>query len=214
MRRKETETRLLYELSKRWGSFTDKLPIGFDVESALSSLILFRDQNEDYFKNYASEIFLKTKFSQINKKEDGMNSPGILWDRLTILNCKFFFTSSSSPHYNINIHKSNTNINSELCSVLKALHVSKPARHILLAKESTERQKDASDLGYLLWQLQYSNLAMWINQDLLYTVDVSDVQEVRLRNYIKFFSDANRIRNTSIEKIEIFYTKILSSTSI
>jgi len=46
---------------------------------------------------------------------------------------------------------------------------------------------------------------MWINQDLLYTVDVNMVSEKRLRDYIKFFSVANRRRNTAIEHVELVY---------
>jgi hypothetical protein len=91
--------------------------------------------------------------------------------------------------------------------VLKALHRSRAAKNILLAKEATERQSTASALGVTLWDLQYSNLAMWINQDLLYTVSVDEVDSKRLRDYIKFFSVANRIRNTAIEHIEIFYSQ-------
>ena len=71
-------------------------------------------------------------------------------------------------------------------------------------------QKNSVPIGSSLWNLQSSNLAMWINQDLLYTVNVDEVESKRLRDYIKFFSIANRIRNTAIEHIEMYYSsKIL-----
>jgi hypothetical protein len=89
---------------------------------------------------------------------------------------------------------------------MKALALAKPARNILLAKEATDRQREAVPLEESLWQLQMSNIAMWINQDLLYTVSAEDVEPQRLRDYITFFSRANRIRNTAIEHVEIYYS--------
>jgi len=209
MNRKDFEKELLSKLSCMWINFTESLPSNFNVENALDLLVAYRDQNASIFINFVSKIMYNTNLISVLEKEDGMNSPGILWDRLTILNCKLFFTSPNSRHFNIKLHNYNTDVNLELSSVLNALHLAKPAKHILLAKEATERQNYTSDLGFLLWQLQYSNLAMWINQDLLYTVNVECVDELRLRNYIKFFSEANKLRNVSIEKIEIFYEKNL-----
>ena len=207
MNRDQFETLMLAELEKMWAPFTANLPIKYDVAAALNGLKHYKELHvQDFIR---SEILINSKiqFAITSEKEDGMNSPGILWDRLTILNCKLFFASTESPHFDVKLHNKNADVRSELTSVLNALHKAKLPRHILLAKEATERQTTAPDIGIALWQLQSSNLAMWINQDLLYTVSVDDVDSTRLRDYIRFFSEANKIRNTAIEHIDLYYAQ-------
>jgi len=204
------EISLLEKLSSMWVPFTKNLPKNYEIEPALNSLHEFDQQNSLAFLSFSEEINSQCQFLAAAEQEEGMNSPGILWDRLTILNCKFFFTDPTSKHFNDSLHSKNSNINSELQSVLNALHIAKPAKNILLAKEATDRQKISVPIGSSLWNLQSSNLAMWINQDLLYTVNIDEVDSKRLRDYIRFFSIANRIRNTAIENIELYYSsKIL-----
>jgi len=209
MNREIFEAESLKKLSSMWEPFIISLPLKYNVVDALNKLGSHRDQNERAFNQNIASLVSKTHFHAVTEQEGGMNSPGILWDRLTILNCKIFFTAPDSPHFDARLHNKNLDVNSELISVLNVLHGAKPPRHILLAKEATKRQKIAPELGISLWQLQSSNLAMWINQDLLYTVNVDEVDEKRLRDYIKFFSQANRIRNTAIEHIELFYSQNL-----
>ena len=210
MERSIFEFKLLEKLNVTWNMFTKELPLDYDVEVALKKLYDFDKKYTKDFLIYSDEVMSASRFIPDSEQEYGMNSPGILWDRLTILNCKFFFTDPISPHFKPNIHTKKTDVRIELKSVLNALHLAKPAKNILLAKEATVRQKNVNSIGKSLWELQSSNLAMWINQDLLYTVNVDDVGPKRLKDYIKFFSFANRVRNTAIEKIEIYYsTKIL-----
>jgi len=181
------------------------LPLNYEAASSIPSLENFSKDHFIDFKQYGGKLIQSTEFRYSTKFEDGMNSPGILWDRLTILNCKLLFTSPDSLHHKPSLHKNLGNVLLELTSVMKALNNSLPAKHILLAKESTNRQKTVVPLEDSLWSLQSSNIAMWINQDLLYTVSVDDVGPQRLRDYIHFFSKANRIRNIAIENIELFY---------
>ena len=210
MDRTSFENEMLTKLESMWIVFTKGLQKDYAAEQALNSLEIFSKRYALTFINFSNELISKTSFISYPEQESGMNSPGILWDRLTILNCKFFFTDTSSLHFNSNIHSKNINIRSELISVLDALHIAKSAKNILLAKEATERQKVVQPIGLSLWELQSSNIAMWINQDLLYTVNVDEVDSKRLTDYIKFFSIANRIRNTAIEQIEMYYSsKIL-----
>lgn len=203
---KHTEKDLLSDLLKTWKEFVSELPRNFSPENAIGSLEEFSQANLNRFKEKSSPLIKNSSFRSTNFVEDGMNSPGILWDRLTILNCKYLFTASDSAHYNPAFHKDLGNVQIELESVTKALSEALPARNILLAKEATNRQHEIVPLEDSLWMLQTSNIAMWINQDLLYTVSADDVNPERLRDYIKFFSKANRIRNTAIENIEIFYS--------
>ena len=201
------EQELLSGLLESWKPFVNELPVHFDATNAIPTLEEFGLAKFDVFKSYGEKLVNATEFRQSSDFEEGMNSPGILWDRLTILNCKLLFTASDSIHHKPELHRNLGNVLSEIKSVSNALNKSLPAKHILLAKEATTRQHNLTPLENSLWHLQQSNIAMWINQDLLYTVSAEDVQPQRLKDYISFFSVANRIRNTAIENIELFYIR-------
>jgi hypothetical protein len=204
------EQQLLSRLLDSWKPFVNQLPVHFDAASSIPLLEDFGTSKFSDFQTYGQILIRSTDFRKSNDFEEGMNSPGILWDRLTILNCKLLFTAADSIHHKPELHRNLGNVILEIKSVSNALNKSLPAKHILLAKEATARQKTLTPLENSLWLLQQSNIAMWINQDLLYTVSADDVQPQRLRDYIRFFSIANRIRNTAIESIEHFYIKQFS----
>jgi hypothetical protein len=204
------EQQMLSRLLESWKLFVNRLPVHFDAASSIPLLEDFGTSKFSDFKTYAEILLKSTEFRKSSGFEEGMNSPGILWDRLTILNCKLLFTAADSIHHKPDLHRNLGNVLLEIKSVSNALNKSLPAKHILLAKEATARQKTQTPLENSLWLLQQSNIAMWINQDLLYTVSADDVQPQRLRDYIRFFSVANRIRNTAIESIEHFYIKQFS----
>jgi hypothetical protein len=201
------EQELLSRLLESWKPFVNELPVHFDAANAVPTLEAFGLAKFNDFKFYGEKLVNATEFRQSSDFEEGMNSPGILWDRLTILNCKLLFTAADSIHHKPELHRNLGNVLSEIESVSNALNKSLPAKHILLAKEATTRQYNLTPLENSLWHLQQSNIAMWINQDLLYTVSAEDVQPQRLKDYISFFSVANRIRNTAIENIELFYIR-------
>jgi len=200
-----SEKQILSRLLESWRLFVNRLPVHFDAASSIPLLEDFGASEFHDFQAYGEILFKSTDFRKSSEFEEGMNSPGILWDRLTILNCKLLFTAADSIHHKPELHRNLGNVLSEIKSVSYALNKSLPAKHILLAKEATSRQHNLTPLENSLWLLQQSNIAMWINQDLLYTVSAEDVQPQRLRDYISFFSVANRIRNTAIENIELFY---------
>jgi len=201
----QIEKLMLEKLFETWEIFVSNLPIDYSAEKSIPALYEYGNDSFGLFKNYYVSLVDSINFKKTIEFENGMNSPGILWDRLTILNCKKLFTAPDSKHHSTLLHNNLGNVDNELESVLNALNMALPARHILLAKEATDRQKTLCPLEDCLWLLQLANIAMWINQDLLYTVKADDVEPQRLRDYIHFFSKANRIRNTAIENIEIFY---------
>ena len=201
----QLEDKMLLDLRESWKVFVFQLPVNFEAAESIPLLEAFGKSHFTEFEHYCVNLIRNTEFRQTTEFEDGMNSPGILWDRLTILNCKMLFTSPESIHHKPLQHKSLGNVSLELSSVMIALNKSLPAKHILLAKEATDRQQNIVALENSLWSLQLANIAMWINQDLLYTVSADDVDSQRLRDYIHFFSKANRIRNMAIENIELYY---------
>ena len=200
------EQQMLVHLRETWKIFVSGLAVNFEPAQAIPALEKFSADEYASFKKVSESQIAEVPFRSALELEEGMNSPGILWDRLTILNCKYLFTAPDSVHHKPQVHNNLGNVMVELDSVRKALAQAKPARHILLAKEATDRQREVVPLAESLWMLQMSNIAMWINQDLLYTVSADDVEPQRLRDYISFFSKANRVRNTAIEQIEIYYS--------
>ena len=205
MERQDFENQLADLLLSQWQQFATSLPVGYEIEDALRDADRFDEKAGAAFIARTTDLLTNAAFGSTGGPELGMNSPGILWDRLTILHCKSIFTGPQSPHRRTKDHSHLGDVTVEISDVLKALHEAKPAKNVLLAKEATQRQSAPPSLGQALWDLQVSNVAMWINQDLLYTVDVNRVNEKRLRNYIKFFSVANRRRNTAIEHVELVY---------
>lgn len=203
----QLEEEMLARLLDTWKKFVFGLPVGFQPTSAITALESFAKTGFEEFQPAGARLVGQAVFQPTTGVEEGMNSPGILWDRLTILHCKYLFTAPDSVHHRPAVHKSLGDVRDELASVTRALSKALPARNILLAKEATERQHQLAPLETSLWNLQMANIAMWINQDLLYTVSADDVDAQRLRDYIVFFSKANRIRNTAIENIEIFYSQ-------
>jgi hypothetical protein len=205
MERQDLETQLAGLLFSQWQQFAASLPVGYEIEDALRDADRFDEEARATFIARTTDLLTNAAFGSASGPELGMNSPGILWDRLTILHCKAIFTGPQSPHRRTKDHSHLGDVTAEISDVLKALHEAQPAKNVLLAKEATQRQSASPSLGQALWDLQVSNVAMWINQDLLYTVDVNMVSEKRLRDYIKFFSVANRRRNTAIEHVELVY---------
>ena len=131
------------------------------------------------------------------QKEYGMNSPGILMDRMTILICKYCMSVSDAAR---------GRAKNQLDDLQLALAQCKPARSIVLEKEATERQTENFEPEIEIVRLQFANIGMWLNQDLLYTDDVMRVSELRLRGYIVDFGILNRLRNIAIERIDRFVT--------
>jgi hypothetical protein len=205
MERRDFENQSSDLLLSQWQQFAASLPVGYEIEDALRGADRFDEEAGAAFVARTTDLLTNAAFGSASGPELGMNSPGILWDRLTILHCKAIFTGPQSPHRRTKDHSHLGDVTAEISDVLKALHEAQPAKNVLLAKEATQRQSASPSLGQALWDLQVSNVAMWINQDLLYTVDVNMVSEKRLRDYIKFFSVANRRRNTAIEHVELIY---------
>lgn len=186
--------------------FSKELDLKYEPEAAISLL-------ENFPWPSTQQLFvIDTQFAKLKLSlgetdpELGMNTPGILWDRLTILACKLAFASSESIHCTALDPNSGLVTREQIRDILITIHSAKRAKTSLLAKEQTSRVKSASTLMTALKALMWSNIGMWINQDLLYTKEVTLVPEKRLRDYIKFFGIYNRKRNVAIEEIDLLYS--------
>ena len=78
------EQQILSRLLESWKLFVNQLPVHFDAASSIPFLEDFGTSKFSDFKAYAEILFKSTDFRKSTEFEEGMNSPGILWDRLTI----------------------------------------------------------------------------------------------------------------------------------
>ena len=206
--RVEIETDYYNYLSRRSLEFSSDLQIDFDISSAIEFLeVCFDNPSDPEAAGLDSRFAAQCWSTRFLGFECGMNTPGILWDRLTILISKLIFASSLSKH---SVNRSEVpaeEVITQIAGVLEVLHNSMPAKTALLAKEQTARVIEVQSLANSLLKLLHSNLGMWINQDLLYTKDASIVTCSRLKNYITFFGRYNRQRNSAIEEVDLLYRK-------
>lgn len=167
-----------------------------EVKSDLATLDvnLGSSDSSEEFTNLLEEV------RDINKNyatEYGMNTFGILLDRITILICKNRFSTDEESR----------NIASEqLKNVVKMLVCCGIGDPALLKKEQVHPEfTNYVSPGHAAVVLLRANIGMWINQDLLYSKNVDEVSSTRLRDYIKFFSRENSMRNTSISYLDNWF---------
>jgi hypothetical protein len=132
-------------------------------------------------------------------REMGMNTFGILSDRVTILSCKARL--SIDPDARDAAKK-------QVRDVINALQECGVGDPNLLSKEQViSTGSGFFSAGDAFHHLLRSNIGMWINQDLLYTKSVDDVSDSRLRSYIKFFSKENTVRNRAISFLDDWFNR-------
>ena len=131
----------------------------------------------------------------------GMNTPGLLIDRMSILICKAFLS--------VDAEKKRTD--EQIADIGTALQESSLSKHYLLEKEQVSSgdrvDDDEKSLAEVIIDLHFSNIAMWVNQDLLYTSAPESASCDRLREYLIFFKRSNELRNQSIAQIDRIVTK-------
>jgi hypothetical protein len=130
--------------------------------------------------------------------EQGLNTFGILLDRLTILNIKLFLLKRNN--------QKDKNLVDQIQGLLSVISVCKPTLAHILEKEI---KNDLEGLCHSpfenLLELQKSNLIQWLNQDLLYTVDPLTSPCLRLRAYVIQTREDNRMRNRMIEALDRWF---------
>src|SRR6056300_31446 len=98
MERQDFENQLADLLLSQWQQFATSLPVGYEIEDALRDADRFDEKAGAAFIARTTDLLTNAAFGSTGGPELGMNSPGILWDRLTILHCKSIFTGPQSPH--------------------------------------------------------------------------------------------------------------------
>jgi hypothetical protein len=170
-----------------------------DLDTLRKNIELIYESKKNIF-SYDVRSEFQENFKKIEKENDyelGLNTFGILLDRLTILNAKFFFLDDQAIH---------VETKKQINGILFCLRKCKPAKTVILAKETGERLCEIDEKPFqVLLRLQKSNLAQWVNQDLLYTADPSLASYQRLKSYVVETRYDNTIRNRAIEKLDFWF---------
>ncbi|CAA7620031.1 hypothetical protein [Magnetospirillum sp. SS-4] len=129
----------------------------------------------------------------------GMNTVGILCDRVTILLMKEWALRRKEGRHAEADHLLET----QVASIVDALADASPGDPTLLNKVSTlTAEVNGDSWGAAYFGLLASNLLMWETQEILYRGDIMALPGDELRLYIYWFSRANMLRNECISRCE------------
>jgi hypothetical protein len=133
----------------------------------------------------------------------GMNSVGMLTDRLTILLIKEWCLRNKP---NSDADKADRLYSTQTLDVVEAMVNAKRSNSAMNAKITNIK----ADTRATCWEEAYyglliTNLLMWESQEVLYIKDIAQLPYDELKDYIKWFSFSNIIRNEFIQHCEEFY---------
>mgnify|MGYP001235934917 CR=1 FL=1 len=146
--------------------------------------------------------FPKKKIIRKNKNIIvGMNTVGLLLDRLTVLCLKL-------NHFKKKLkdRKKADTILFEVKSIIKALKNAQSIDKIDFNKITRHKIiSNASNFEEAYFELLISNFILWESQEILYNRNINNCSVNEIRDYLKLFSKYNTLRNFLITKVENFY---------
>jgi hypothetical protein len=135
----------------------------------------------------------------------GLNSVGLLADRLTILVIKECRLRRHSAAKAEAIEKF------EIPEICRALSQAEPNQKTYVGKISAIRADACADSwASAYYGLLTANLLLWEAQEVLYVHDIQALPAEEIRAYIRWFSIGNMLRNEYIELCERLYWRSLS----
>jgi hypothetical protein len=133
----------------------------------------------------------------------GMNSIGLLADRLTILIIKEWCLRNK---LNSDTTKADNLYSSQTLDIIEAMADARPRESAINAKITTlKANTDATCWEEAYYGLFMTNLLMWESQEVLYIKDITQLPYEELRDYVKWFSFSNIMRNEYVEHCEKLY---------
>lgn len=134
----------------------------------------------------------------------GLNTIGILTDRLTILLIKEWCLRNKQNDPD----KADKLFRTQTQDILRALANCQPGNSSLNSKiTGIETEVHASDWEDAFYQLLGINLILWESQEVLYIKDIATLSCKELRDYLKWFAHGNLQRNALIELSETLFWK-------
>lgn len=185
----------------------DRLPIPHDIQPLAVIMSTLHPALEREKQNVISH------FSRLNRpppqRSDGpppmppgMNTVGILADRLTILLVKEWCLR----HKERKVDAANALFNQQTMEIITVLAGTTPGIATLLEKVSShDTGATAGSWEDAYFGLLSANILMWETQEMLYKRNMDSVPAEEVRDYIRFFSQANMQRNAHIRDCEKLY---------
>jgi hypothetical protein len=130
------------------------------------------------------------------RRSPGMNTIGMLLDRLSIMSIKYWNLINRHD----NAEKASILKETQIMELVNALAEAIPG-HSSMNNKLTIHNIDAQavDFSAAIYGLVTTNLLLWESQEVLYNKDILALPEGELRDYIRFFSRGNLARNAYIE---------------
>lgn len=133
----------------------------------------------------------------------GLNSVGMLVDRLTILFIRewcLLHKGEPKAEKALQLYEQQT------CDIIHALAQSRPGSAALNSKIThLKGEARAKDWAEAFYGLLSTNILLWESQEILYIRDIAQLPAEELRSYIQWFAYGNIRRNEYIQFVEQFY---------
>jgi hypothetical protein len=183
----------------------DRLPIAAEIEPIAATFSRLKPAFEAWRSSEVMQLRDLARplpNSAADRMPAGMNSIGILADRLTILMCKEWYLR----HRQLREEDADEVARTQTAEIITVLSQAQPGRAKLLEKVSTiSSDAEAGSFEEAYYGLLSANILMWETQELLYVRDMESIAAEELRDYIRFFSHANMMRNAFITRCETLY---------
>jgi len=127
--------------------------------------------------------------------ELGMNSPGILLDRVTILAIKKIM---------LNDDRAIADVDEALVDMLAVFEGCGYEKRHLLKKQSVI-ELELSGFGHALLHLLASNLRMWLSQEIFYLGVAPEDLGYTVNDFVQLWGFENQFRNACIDKLELLF---------
>lgn len=164
----------------------------------------FNDKSSKLYSTFLVKLPKKTKTKKINVKSNiGLNSIGLLSDRLTILSAKYNALKIRQNNFKEAKKLKNIEIRDTIYCLAKAKKTNAFNFKKLIGKQNNDSISANWNESYL--KLLITNVTLWEAQEILYLKDLNKVNAKELRNYISLFSKLNINRNILITECENYY---------
>jgi hypothetical protein len=184
----------------------DNLPIEKKIKPLNETLNKLRAKIE--LSKEDNIVDFKSIPAKINKVENnflspGLNTIGMLTDRFTILLLKEW----SLRNKNINSDdKANQLFKTETMEIIDALSQSKPGFSSINSKvTSIKANAIANSWEEAFYGILSTNLLLWESQEVLYLKDISELPSEEIREYVKWFSFGNILRNEFMQLCDKYF---------
>jgi len=147
-------------------------------------------------------LAVKTALAEAAPRSSGLNTVGMLLDRLSILTVK---------HWNLTYRagapeKARALREGQIAEIIGALVEAAPGQSSINNKMTSRVVNAGADtFGQACYGLFTTNLLLWEAQEVLYNHDIETLPGDELRRYIRFFSRGNLERNTYIQASDETY---------